>query len=142
MESKSNKGGKRNNAGRKRASNPKKAIVLYVDRSNILKFGSEEKVKEKVYGFINSFGSEIEVKNTIDTPKTEPPTYKEPPQFNIPPEPYKIKRSMSYFIAEMKNLDKDDITSILQLKRQAEEGTEITTKERLSIFLSLQNGTY
>jgi hypothetical protein len=79
---------------------------------------------------------------SIDLPKNEPQTYKEPPQFNIPPEPFKIKRSMSYFIAEMKNLDKDDITSILQLKRQAEESTEITTRERLSILLSLQNGTY
>ena len=79
---------------------------------------------------------------SVDVPKIEPQSHKEQPQYNIPPEPLKIKRSMSYFIAEMKNLDKDDITSILQLKRQAEESTEITTRERLSILLSLQNGTY
>jgi hypothetical protein len=142
MESKSNKGGKRNNAGRKRTSNPKKAIVIYVDRSNILKFGSEEKVKEKVYGFINSFGSEIEIKNTIDTPKTETPTYKETTQFNIPTQPIKFRRTESFFIASMKDLDKDDTNAIFQLKKEAEESTDISERQRVAILHSLKNGTY
>ncbi len=47
------KGGKRNNAGRKKTTNPKLTIPLYVERSKVLVFGSPEKLKERLYSFID-----------------------------------------------------------------------------------------
>ena len=79
---------------------------------------------------------------SIDVPKTEHQTYKEPPQFNIPPEPKPIRRTESYFVVAMKGLDKDDTNAIFQLKKEAEERTDITERQRSTILNALKNGTY
>jgi hypothetical protein len=57
------RGGKRLGAGRKSAQSKKKQISIYVEGSKILKFGSEEKMKEAIYEFINKFGD----KNIVDS---------------------------------------------------------------------------
>lgn len=61
-------GGKRKGAGRKPVLSKKKQINLYVEGSKIIKFGSEEKLKEKVYGFIDGYGQE-QIKNEVIAPK-------------------------------------------------------------------------
>lgn len=50
-----NKGGKRNGAGRKKALDPKKTIILYIEQSKIWKFGNEEKYKAAVMLFTNEY---------------------------------------------------------------------------------------
>lgn len=66
------KGGKRTGAGRKPTSNPKITVPLYVERSNILKFGSPEKMRDKIYGFIVGYGDEnLETKIDYKAPTKE-----------------------------------------------------------------------
>lgn len=54
------KGGKRAGAGRKPLGLKKKSIFLYVEGNLILNFGSEEKMKVKLYEFIKSYGEHNE----------------------------------------------------------------------------------
>ncbi len=51
----SKRGGKRRGAGRKPIANKKKQISLYVENNAIFPFGNEEKMKEKLYGFIADY---------------------------------------------------------------------------------------
>lgn len=71
------KGGKRMGAGRKPTSNPKITIPLYVERSNVLKFGSPEKLKEKIYGFIVEYRDE-NLESKIDYKATTKESYDAP----------------------------------------------------------------
>jgi len=48
-------GGKREGAGRKPTDNPKKAVTIYVAKKKIYPFGNEEKLKGKIYEFIDGF---------------------------------------------------------------------------------------
>jgi hypothetical protein len=80
-----------------------------------------------------------EVKTPIEVKKIK---HEEPPQFNIPPEPPKYRRTESYFMTSMRVLDKDDTNAILQLKKEAEESTDISERQRTAILHSLKNGTY
>ena len=58
MENKKQLGGKRKGAGRKPVLNKKKQISLYVEGNKVIKFGSEEKMKEHLYSIIETFGNE------------------------------------------------------------------------------------
>lgn len=58
MEEKSNKGGKRKGAGRKPLLNPKQQVSLYIEKNKFYKFGSEERMKEKIYSFVDNYGEE------------------------------------------------------------------------------------
>lgn len=69
-----NRGGKRLGSGRKPTTNPKKAVTLYVQREKILTFGSPEKLKDKLYGFIN----EQALKSEIAFTATNPSSYDSP----------------------------------------------------------------
>ena len=69
MEEKNSKGGKRKGAGRKPVLSKKKQISLYVEGAKILKFGNEEKMKDKLYDFINKFG-EQEIVYVTPTPSS------------------------------------------------------------------------
>ena len=65
-------GGKRRGAGRKPVQSKKKQISLYVEGGKILRFGNEEKLKEKVYGFIDSFGENEGLNSEINyTPNSQ-----------------------------------------------------------------------
>lgn len=80
-----------------------------------------------------------EVKTPIEVKKIK---HEEPPQFDIPTESKPIRRTESYFAVTMRDLDKDDTNAIFQLKKEAEESTDITARQRLNILHALKNGTY
>lgn len=63
-------GGKRRGAGRKPVQSKKKQISLYVEGNKILKFGSEEKLKDDIYNFINKYGDKsfIEIDRELNKP--------------------------------------------------------------------------
>lgn len=86
MENKKQIGGKRRGAGRKPVLSKKKQISLYVEGAKILKFGSEEKLKDKLYNFIN--GELIEYKepapDAYDGKKIDKISYDEPKQYQEP----------------------------------------------------------
>lgn len=65
MENKKQLGGKRKGAGRKPVLSKKKQVSLYVEGSKIIKFGNEEKMKDHLYGVIDGFGKEDELKKEI-----------------------------------------------------------------------------
>jgi hypothetical protein len=67
MGEKSIKGGKRLGAGRKPVSNPKKQVSLYIEPNKFYKFGGEEKMKVRLYEFIESYSNEIV--ETVEQPK-------------------------------------------------------------------------
>ena len=52
-------GGKRLGAGRKPATNKKKQVTLYVEAKLIFPFGTEEKMKAKLYEFIREHGNVV-----------------------------------------------------------------------------------
>lgn len=58
MENKKQVGGKRRGAGRKPVLSKKKQYSFYIENSQTLKFGSEEKFKKAVIDFIYGFGEE------------------------------------------------------------------------------------
>ena len=63
MENKKQIGGKRRGAGRKAVLSKKKQYSFYVEGSQVLKFGSEEKFKKAVTDFIYGFGKEVNYEN-------------------------------------------------------------------------------
>lgn len=63
-------GGKRKGAGRKPVLSKKKQVSLYIEGSKFLKFGSEEKMKELIYQFVDNY-SPVNVVNL--TPNTKLP---------------------------------------------------------------------
>ncbi len=69
------RGGKREGAGRKSSNNPKETVSIYVEKTAIWKFGNKEKLKLKLYEFINDFGKEPELKNEIKYSQTTPDSY-------------------------------------------------------------------
>ena len=65
MENKKQIGGKRRGAGRKAVLSKKKQYSFYVEGSQVLKFGSEEKFKKAVTDFIYGFGKEVNYENPV-----------------------------------------------------------------------------
>ncbi len=65
MEEKKQVGGKRRGAGRKPVLSKKKQYSFYIENSQTLKFGSEEKFKKAVIDFIYGFGIEPNYENPI-----------------------------------------------------------------------------
>ena len=57
MESKT-QGGKRIGAGRKPIGLKKKSVFLYIELNDILKFGSEEKMKVHLYDTVKKYGQQ------------------------------------------------------------------------------------
>lgn len=59
METKLSKGGKRLGAGRKPVTERKQQVSLYIQPKKFIKFGSEAKMKEKLYEYIDNFGEGV-----------------------------------------------------------------------------------
>ena len=72
MEEKKKQGGKRRGSGRKPVLSKKKQISLYVEGNKVIKFGSEEKMKEHLYGIIDKFGVQPNYENPISELKDLP----------------------------------------------------------------------
>lgn len=73
------RGGKRDGAGRKPSGVEKETVSIFVEKGKIWKFGTKEKLKKELYGFIETFGQQTNIqdltKSTIEikpqeTPKT------------------------------------------------------------------------
>jgi hypothetical protein len=144
METKNTKGGKRNNAGRKPAKDPKKTIVLYVERSCILKFGSEEKLKQQTYLFFANYENE-EIKKQLpifDNTKELNTISAKPLKFTHTDEKIITLKDVNYFYQKMKTLDKDDLDAVMKLSDEANESLALNFNEKRTIRMSLQNGTY
>ena len=83
MENKKQLGGKRKGAGRKPVLNKKKQISLYVEGNKVIKFGSEEKMKEHLYTIIDNFGDKeiffsTPIPESYDGKKMDKITHDEP----------------------------------------------------------------
>lgn len=144
MEEKNNKGGKRIGAGRKPAKDPKKTFVFYIHRSCVLKFGSEERLKEKVYDFLENYERE-EIKKSssnYDATKNDKPTNDKPSSFFKPIGEIVAKKDANYFYQKMKTLDKDDVDAIMKLSEEANDSLFLNFNEKRTIRTALQNGTY
>lgn len=57
------RGGKRIGAGRKPSGIEKKTISIYVPKGQIYKFGTEDKMKEKLYDFILGYGQQVSIQD-------------------------------------------------------------------------------
>lgn len=66
------KGGKRLGAGRKPVLHKKKQVSLYIEPVKFLPFGSEDKMKQHLYSFIDSFSKE---EPKIEYSKATPESY-------------------------------------------------------------------
>lgn len=89
MENKKQLGGKRRGAGRKPVLSKKKQISLYVEGSKILKFGSEEKMKDNLYAHIDNFGERdivysVPIPASFDGKKIDKITHDEPAMWAEP----------------------------------------------------------
>ena len=86
-------GGKRNGAGRKPSGNPKIPITIYVPKKDIWLFGNEDKLRSKIYDFVNNYSKgeepkyEIVPRETVviyDAPKLPNNFQDEPRQWQEP----------------------------------------------------------
>lgn len=129
MEIRKQLGGKRAGAGRKPVLSKKKQISLYVEGSKILKFGSEEKMKESLYRHIDSFGEQPIVYPT-PTPdayngsKTDKVAHDEPAQWAEPKSPItglppKLS-DFDGFMEELKNAN--TVHQVEEIMRRAKGG--------------------
>jgi len=136
MENKKQIGGKRRGAGRKPVLSKKKQISLYVEGIKILKFGSEEKLKDKLYDFIN--GELIEYKeatpDSYDGKKIDKITYDEPKQYQEPTStitglPPKVSL-FSEFMAELDNCKTfDEVEKVMKKAK----GEAFLPRDRMSL---------
>jgi hypothetical protein len=75
-------GGKRKGAGRKPVLSKKKQVSLYVEGSKILKFGSEEKMKELIYQFVDNYNP-VNVVNLTTNAKLPDEYVSSPIEFSV-----------------------------------------------------------
>ena len=96
-----NHGGKRRGAGRKSIVDKKQQVVLYVPGKDVMKFGSPDKLKDKLKNFIDEFGGESKIsyqpttKASFDGKKVTP-TDDEPLQFEKPK--IALKRTPAHWV--------------------------------------------
>lgn len=112
MENKKPMGGKRRGAGRKPVLHKKKQVSLYVEVDKMIKFGGEDKMKEKLYSFINGELKEVPVyvtptPDSFDAEKMDKINHDEHGQWQEPKStitglPPKIS-DFDKFMAELKN---------------------------------------
>lgn len=101
------RGGKRLGAGRKPLANKKKLIPLYIEENKIWPFGSEEKMKEKLYDFVSDFKDLTKPTNEIK-PFTQPKTNY---QVNVEPKPEMIPMG-SFEVLKAKILKTETVKQI------------------------------
>lgn len=133
------KGGKRKGAGRKPVIDKKKQISLYVETKKILKFGSEDKMKEFLYRQIDGFGDTPQTNSGAPKPVDNSRNIKEPvihsneaetplksPITGLPPK----LSAYDGFMDELKNAT--TIHQIENIMKRA-KGEIMFPKERLSL---------
>lgn len=143
MEQQTNRGGKRKGAGRKPVLSKKKQVSLYVEGKKIIKFGDEEKLKEKVYGFIDGYGKgeilESEIKytaptsDTYDCEKLDKITHDEPNQWQEP-NPQVVYKTAAQWVQEKRELESEEEFNKWEQKLDAD--TLLTDKQKKIIKIS------
>lgn len=118
MEIKSNKGGKRLGAGRKPVIERKQQVCLYIQPKYFYRFGNEEKMKEKLYEFIENYERVI---------MGEQPKIYDAPMIN-----------KNYFPDEPKQLDepnKKELSNFESWKKEISECDESYELEKLDSLM-------
>lgn len=127
-------GGKRRGAGRKSVIDKKQQVVLYVPGKDVLKFGSPDKLKDRLKDFIDSFENvgKIEFTKTTDASfdsKRIHPVNDEPLQFEKPK--IAIKRTPAHWVELRRECENaDDYASWLE-KLEADQF--LTAREKREI---------
>jgi len=109
MEIKPIRGGKRDGSGRKPLSNPKKQVSLYIEKNKFYKFGGEEKMKDKIYDFIDNFESESGQPKVFDAPKIQKDNFiDEPKQWE------EVIKDYSYYEKLGQQVEFDDAEKLIK----------------------------
>lgn len=131
-------GGKRRGAGRKSVTDKKQQIVLYVPGKDVLKFGSPDKMKDRLKGFIDEFGKEQKILSVQPIPAF----FDSPKQTNIQDEyPMfaKPQIALKSFQQHMNHISTlvfaDEKTEYMEVVRLDKSLTE---KEREKLITSLK----
>lgn len=125
------RGGKRKGAGRKPLKNPKKQVSLYIENNKFYKFGGEEKMKEKIYEFVDEYGDTKEVIHIGETPKI----------FDAPQLPKNYMADEPMFPKELKIVTASDFESrIIECKTVPEiEAVMKDVKSAVLTFIEKKN---
>lgn len=70
-------GGKRRGAGRKPIANKKEQVTLYVEKKLIFPFVTKDKMKDKIYEFIENYDKDV-IESKIQFSKPTPESYDAP----------------------------------------------------------------
>ena len=144
MENKKQIGGKRKGAGRKPVLSKKEQISLYVEGVKIIKFGSEEKLKETIYKFIDEFGKDVELNSTVKFIETTPAAYDgkkndsikydEPALYAEPKSSITgLTPKLSFFSDFMSELDNCKTYDAVQLVMNKAKGEAFLPKDRIAL---------
>lgn len=145
MEQKKQLGGKRRGAGRKPVLSKKKQFSFYVEGSQVIRFGSEEKFKKAVTDFIYGFGKEVNYENpvselnslpnysvqNINLPLATSPT---PVTYTGPVKPQTDLKSVAQWVQEKRELvDEEDF---IAWEQKLDADTLLTDKQKKLIKIS------
>lgn len=131
MENQKQLGGKRRGAGRKPILHKKKQVSLYVEGSKIVKFGSEDKMKEHLYEVIDKFGVATNYENPVSELKNLPAYSVHDIRPNLEVKAPIIKKSVNEWIAEKREMELPEQYEAFIDRLNAD--TYLTPKEKTAI---------
>lgn len=124
------RGGKRVGAGRKPSGVEKKTISLYVAKGSIYKFGSEDKMKEKIYDFISGYGVQDLTKPTNEIRPFEQPKS----NFSVQTQPQIIRRKTPQeWVLEKRAIADGDMETYQKWIRALDDDQYLTDRQKKEI---------
>ena len=133
-------GGKRRGAGRKPILDKKKQISLYVETGKVVKFGNEEKMKERLYKFIDGYDENSEIEFVAPTmtayngKKTERVTHDEPGQWEVPKSPITgLAPKISFFSEFMNELNSATTVGQVESIMKRAKGEVFTPRDKMAL---------
>ena len=135
MENKKQIGGKRRGAGRKAVLSKKKQYSFYVEGAQVVKFGSEEKMKVHLYDIIDKFGVEPNYENPASELKNLP-TYSVhdiQPQVEVKSSITGLPPKVSLFSEFMAELDNCKTFDEVEKVMKKAKGEAFLPRDRMSL---------
>lgn len=135
MENKKQIGGKRRGAGRKPVLSKKKQISLYVEGAKVVKFGSEEKMKVRLYDIIDKFGVEPNYENPASELKNLPSysVHSIQPQAEVKSSITGLPPKVSLFSEFMAELDNCKTFDEVEKVMKKAKGEAFLPRDRMSL---------